>query len=82
MKTAAKLVAEWARKIPKRNKPWSASQLAVQQKRAQEQLALNMGWFSKSRSERVNDQLDSIWDDSQYIHQARSLNNSSWLVVP
>ena len=79
-------MAEWAR-IPKRAKPWAATELAVQQKRAQEQLAVGLAWFSKQPSVGKKEPQDNVedydfaWDGNQYSAQQNN-RNAPWLAVP
>ena len=84
MRRTAKIVAEWARKIPKRAKPWASSQLAVQQKQVQEQLALNLTWFSKPVHQEIqqgiNDQLEFVWNDNQSLQRSRDM--PPWVMAP
>jgi hypothetical protein len=52
MRRTAKFVSDaasqLARRIPKREKPWSSTQIAVQQKRMKDNMASSLLWFSNS----------------------------------
>jgi NAD(P)H-dependent FMN reductase len=81
MRGAAKIVADWARKIPKRTKPWARTQLAVQQKRAQEQLALGLSWFAQQRMHEPNEDNEFQWDAKQYNNNNTNRNTPS-VIIP
>mmetsp|Transcript_11107 Transcript_11107/g.23812 ORF Transcript_11107/g.23812 Transcript_11107/m.23812 type:complete len:89 (-) Transcript_11107:227-493(-) len=47
-KFVADAASQLARRIPKREKPWSTAQIAVQKKRMQDNMASSISWLTNS----------------------------------